>query len=143
MRRCCRYENYASNSANCAAVRDVNFEMLGAETVGLVGESGAGKSTLARAILRLLQPARGSVEFSGLDLLKIPPAAMRAQRRYLQIIFQDPLASLNPRMTVGDAIAEPLLIFEPELRAARTAAKSRRDVGTGGAGSRHGAPLPA
>jgi oligopeptide transport system ATP-binding protein len=100
------------------AVWDVNFDMVSAETVGLVGESGAGKSTLARAILRLLQPARGSVEFLGLDLLKIPPAAMRAQRRYLQIIFQDPLASLNPRMTVGDAIAEPLLIFEPELPAA-------------------------
>jgi oligopeptide transport system ATP-binding protein len=99
------------------AVRDVNFDIGSAETVGLVGESGAGKSTLARAILRLLQPVRGKVEFSGLDLLKIPPAVLRAQRRYLQIIFQDPLASLNPRMTIGDAIAEPLLIFEPELRA--------------------------
>jgi oligopeptide/dipeptide ABC transporter ATP-binding protein len=105
-------------------VRDVNFDLFAAETVGLVGESGAGKSTLARAVLRLLQPARGSVEFSGLDLLKIPRAALRAQRRNLQIIFQDPLASLNPRMTVGDAIAEPLLIFEPEL----TAAERRRKV---------------
>jgi oligopeptide transport system ATP-binding protein len=101
-----------------AAVRDVNFELFAAETVGLVGESGAGKSTLARALLRLLQPAQGSVELAGLDLLKCPPAVMRAQRRNLQIIFQDPLASLNPRMTVGDAIAEPLLIFEPELTAA-------------------------
>jgi oligopeptide/dipeptide ABC transporter ATP-binding protein len=100
------------------AVTDVNFDLFAGETVGLVGESGAGKSTLARAVLRLLQPARGSVEFSGLDLLKSPPAVMRAQRRNLQIIFQDPLASLNPRMTVGDAIAEPLLIFEPELTAA-------------------------
>jgi oligopeptide/dipeptide ABC transporter ATP-binding protein len=99
------------------AVRDVNFDLFAAETVGLVGESGAGKSTLARAVLRLLQPARGSVELAGLDLLKCPPAVMRAQRRDLQIIFQDPLASLNPRMTVGDAIAEPLLIFEPELSA--------------------------
>jgi oligopeptide transport system ATP-binding protein len=98
------------------AVRDVAFDLDAAQTVGLVGESGAGKSTLARAILRL-QPARGSVDFSGLDLLKIPPATMRAQRRHLQIIFQDPLASLDPRMTVGDAIAEPLMIFEPELAA--------------------------
>jgi oligopeptide/dipeptide ABC transporter ATP-binding protein len=106
------------------AVRDVNFDLFAGETVGLVGESGAGKSTLARAVLRLLQPARGSVEFSGLDLLKSPPAVMRAQRRNLQIIFQDPLASLNPRMTVGDAIAEPMLIFEPEL----TAAARRRKV---------------
>jgi peptide/nickel transport system ATP-binding protein len=69
------------------AVRDVSFDIGSAETVGLVGESGAGKSTLARAILRLLPAARGSVEFSGLDLLKIPPALMRAQRRHLQIIF--------------------------------------------------------
>ncbi len=99
------------------AVRDVNFDLGSGETVGLVGESGAGKSTLARAILRLLQPAQGSVEFSGLDLLKSPPAVMRAQRRNLQIVFQDPLASLNPRMTIGATIAEPLLIFEPELSA--------------------------
>src|ERR1700733_2136686 len=100
------------------AVRDVNFDLFAGETVGLVGESGAGKSTLARALLRLLQPAQGSVELAGVDLLKCPPAVMRAQRRHLQIIFQDPLASLNPRMTIGDAIAEPLLIFEPELTAA-------------------------
>jgi oligopeptide/dipeptide ABC transporter ATP-binding protein len=100
------------------AVRDVNFDLFAGETVGLVGESGSGKSTLARALLSLLQPAQGSVELAGLDLLKCPPAVMRAQRRNLQIIFQDPLASLNPRMTVGDAIAEPLLIFEPELTAA-------------------------
>jgi oligopeptide transport system ATP-binding protein len=100
-----------------AAVRDVSFDLVSGETVGLVGESGAGKSTLARALLRLLQPAYGSVEFSGLDLLKSPPGVMRAQRRNLQIVFQEPLASLNPRMTVGDAIAEPLLIFQPELTA--------------------------
>jgi ABC-type glutathione transport system ATPase component len=101
-----------------AAVHDVSFDLFAAETVGLVGESGAGKSTLARALLRLLRPEQGSVELAGLDLLKCPPAVMRAQRRNLQIVFQDPLASLNPRMTVGDAIAEPLIIFEPELTAA-------------------------
>lgn len=100
------------------AVRDVNFDLFSAETVGLVGESGAGKSTVARALLRLLQPAQGSVEFKGMDLLKSTPAVMRSQRRELQMIFQDPLASLNPRMTVGDAIGEPLSIFEPELTAA-------------------------
>ena len=100
------------------AVRDVNFDLFSAETVGLVGESGAGKSTLARALLRLLQPVHGSVAFLGLDLLKSAPPVMRTQRRNLQMVFQDPLASLNPRMTVGDAIAEPLLIFEPELTAA-------------------------
>jgi len=101
-----------------SAVRDVSFDLFSGETVGLVGESGAGKSTLARALLRLVQPAHGSVELSGRDLLTSSPAEMRAQRRNLQIVFQDPLASLNARMTVGDAIAEPLLIFEPELRAA-------------------------
>jgi oligopeptide transport system ATP-binding protein len=100
------------------AVRDVSFDLFSGETVGLVGESGAGKSTLARGLLRLLKPSHGSVELLGLDLLKSPPAVMRAQRRDLQMVFQDPLASLNPRMTVGDAIAEPLRIFEPELSAA-------------------------
>jgi oligopeptide transport system ATP-binding protein len=100
------------------AVRDVNFELFPAETVGLVGESGAGKSTLARALLRLLQPVQGSVVFSGLDLLSSPTAALRAQRRNLQMVFQDPLASLNPRMTAGEAIAEPLLMFNPELSGA-------------------------
>jgi oligopeptide transport system ATP-binding protein len=100
------------------AVRDVSFDIFRGETVGLVGESGAGKSALARALLRLLQPAHGSVELLGQDLLKSPPAAMRAQRRNLQMVFQDPLASLNPRMTVGAAIAEPLRIFERELTAA-------------------------
>jgi len=96
-----------------AVIRGVNFDLSAGETVGLVGESGSGKSTLARAVLRLLQPARGSVEFLGLDLLKCSPKALRARRRDLQIVFQDPLASLNPRMTVGEAIGEPLQIFEP------------------------------
>ena len=100
-----------------AVVRGVNFDLSAGETVGLVGESGSGKSTLARAILRLLQAAQGSVEFLGLDLLKCPPAALRAQRRGLQIVFQDPLASLDPRMTVGETIAEPLKVFEPGLSA--------------------------
>jgi len=99
-----------------AALRDVSFELFPGETVALVGESGSGKSTLARAILRL-QPARGSVEFMGLDLLESPAPLMRAQRRNLQIVFQDPLASLDPRMSAGDAIAEPLQIFEPQLNA--------------------------
>jgi oligopeptide transport system ATP-binding protein len=100
-----------------AVIRGVNFDLSAGETVGLVGESGSGKSTLARAILRLLQPAQGSVEFLGLDLLQCPQAELRAQRRGLQVVFQDPLASLDPRMTVGETIAEPLKIFEPGLNA--------------------------
>jgi len=99
------------------AIRGVNFDLSAGETVGLVGESGSGKSTLARAILRLLQPVRGRVEFLGVDLLRCSGAALRAHRRDLQIVFQDPLASLNPRMTVGEAIGEPLQIFEPGLTA--------------------------
>jgi oligopeptide transport system ATP-binding protein len=98
-----------------AVLRAVSFELFCGETVGLVGESGSGKSTLARVILQLLRPARGSVEFQGLDLLKSSAATVRSQRRNLQIVFQDPLASLNPRMSIGDAIGEPLKIFEPGL----------------------------
>jgi oligopeptide transport system ATP-binding protein len=99
-----------------AAVNAVNFDLFAGETVGLVGESGSGKSTLARAILRLL-PARGSVEFLGTDLLKSSTAQLRARRRELQIVFQDPMASLDPRMRVGEAIAEPLQVFEPGVSA--------------------------
>jgi oligopeptide transport system ATP-binding protein len=101
--------NYGSQ----AVLRGVNFELSAGETVGLVGESGSGKSTLARAILRLLQPAQGSVDFLGLDLLTCPAATLRSRRRDLQIVFQDPLASLDPRMTVAQAIGEPVEIFEP------------------------------
>jgi oligopeptide/dipeptide ABC transporter ATP-binding protein len=100
------------------ALRDINFELFAGETLGLVGESGSGKSTLARAILRLLRPALGRVEFLGQDLLACSPVQMRNIRRDLQIVFQDPLASLNPRMTVNNAIGEPLKIFEPALDAA-------------------------
>jgi oligopeptide transport system ATP-binding protein len=106
-----------------SALRDVSFEMEAAQTLGLVGESGAGKSTLARAILRLLKVTRGRIEFRGLDLCACPPDELRSQRRDLQIIFQDPLASLDPRMCVGDAIGEPLDIFEPRLTAGQRRAR--------------------
>jgi oligopeptide transport system ATP-binding protein len=100
-----------------AAIRDVSFDLCAAETLGLVGESGSGKSTLARAILRLVRAARGTVLWRGEDLLLCDGAELRRRRRDLQIIFQDPLASLNPRMTVGEIIAEPMRIFEPGLDA--------------------------
>ena len=100
-----------------AALRDITFDLYAGETVGLVGESGSGKSTLARAILRLVRVSHGSVLWRGRDLLSCDSSALRPLRRDLQIVFQDPLASLNPRMTVGEAIAEPLRIFEAGLNA--------------------------
>jgi oligopeptide transport system ATP-binding protein len=100
-----------------AVLHGVTFDLYSGETLALVGESGSGKSTLARAILRLIRSSKGSVVWRGRDLLACEPAALRPLRRDLQIVFQDPLASLNPRMTVGETIAEPLRIFEPGLNA--------------------------
>jgi oligopeptide transport system ATP-binding protein len=97
------------------ALEDVSFELYPGETLGLVGESGSGKSTLARAILRLIPVTSGRVLWCGEDLLACSAAQLRRRRRDLSIVFQDPLASLNPRMTVGDALGEPLKIFEPGL----------------------------
>jgi oligopeptide transport system ATP-binding protein len=97
------------------AVNDISFTLRERETLGVVGESGSGKSTLGRSILRLIEPSAGRVVWQGRDLLDLGPEDMRRARRDLQIIFQDPIASLDPRMTVGDIIAEPLTVFEPAL----------------------------
>jgi oligopeptide transport system ATP-binding protein len=114
------------------AVDDVSLTVAPGETVGLVGESGCGKTTLGRAIIRLLEPTAGSVAFEGEDITTLDGAALRARRRRFQMIFQDPVGSLNPRMTVGQIIGEALdihhLAADEQAREARIG-QLLKDVG--------------
>ncbi len=93
------------------AVDDVSLDIMQGETVGLVGESGCGKSTFARTVIRIYEPSEGQIFFKGKDISHLSNAKMRAYRNKMQMIFQDPYASLNPRYTVGEIIAEPMQIY--------------------------------
>lgn len=97
------------------AVKDVSFDLYQGETLGIVGESGCGKSTLSRAVIKLIEATSGQSMWMGEDILKMSPKELIALRKDIQMVFQDPLASLNPRMTAGQIIAEPLQIHYPEV----------------------------
>lgn len=105
------------------AVDDVCFDLYPGETLGLVGESGCGKTTLGRTILRLIEPTSGKIIFNNIDVTALNSKELRHFRKQAQIVFQDPYSSLNPFMTIGDAIAEPIMIHRPELDAFK-----RRDM---------------
>jgi ABC-type microcin C transport system duplicated ATPase subunit YejF len=101
--------------ARFAAVDGVDLDVFSGETLAIVRESGCGKTTLARMLLRLIEPDAGEIQFGGRDLLRLSGEELRLARRGMQMIFQDPFASLNPRMRVGEIVAEPLAIHQPEL----------------------------
>jgi oligopeptide/dipeptide ABC transporter ATP-binding protein len=112
---------FAVSTNTVKAVDNVSFDLTRGETLGLVGESGCGKTTTGRCILRLIEPTGGRVEFEGRDLLRLDAGEMRAVRRHMQMIFQDPFASLNPRMTVASIVEEPLIIHSMGSRPERQA----------------------
>jgi len=112
-------EDLCVDRGGVRVLEEISFALQPGETLGIVGESGSGKSTLARAVLRLLQPARGKVRWRGRDLLALDERELREVRREMQIVFQDPATSLDPRMTVSTAVAEPLAVHRLGHRSER------------------------
>ena len=124
------FSSQADGAEHFTAVDGVSLQVAEGETFAVVGESGCGKTTLARLLTRLIEPDSGEIYFAGQDLLSLGGAQLRAARRQMQMVFQDPFASLDPRMRVGEIVAEPLAIHEPGLskaeRNARVAAMLQR-----------------
>ncbi len=123
------HEGAFAKARTLRAVDGVSFHVRQGETLGIVGESGSGKSTLARAVLNLIPPTSGAVTLMGRDITHAERETLRNARKDLQIVFQDPLASLDPRMTIGDSIAEPLQVFRPNLSRAERDAEVRAMMG--------------
>jgi len=131
---------FGRDSGAVQAVDGISFELAGGETLALVGESGCGKSTTGRLLLRLIEPTSGTVWFGGQDLFALDAQALRAQRRSMQIIFQDPYASLNPRMTVEQTLAEPLDLYK--LAAGRQKERVAELLGLVGLSAQHAQRYP-
>jgi peptide/nickel transport system ATP-binding protein len=115
-------KSFRRGSAGLAAVDGASFSVGGGETLGIVGPSGSGKTTLARLVMRLIDADAGKLHFEGVDLLALRGATLRATRKRIQMVFQDPLAALNPRASVADVIGDPLRIHRLADRARRPAA---------------------